>query len=273
MSGIALATIVLTQLDKILLSRTLTLDDFGRYTLAGVIASGLYLLLTPMFNVIYPRMSTLVARNDTGSLLATYRNGTLILSSLLFPLVIFAALYSQELLQLWTGNAELAALVAPVASLLLAGTALGGVMHFPYALQLAYGEARMPLFISCTLTVVMAPLTIVLSLRYGAAGGATAWFVMNLLYLFFGTWITHRKLLPNEGPRWIVRDVAVPCATAAAVIGGGLFMIHAIGVTPASLGWGLALAILAFLVNIALLPRDAATALRGETLSKVQRTA
>jgi len=44
---------ILMQLDKVLLSKILSLEDFGRYALAGVVASVLYVLLTPTFNVIY----------------------------------------------------------------------------------------------------------------------------------------------------------------------------------------------------------------------------
>ncbi|MDP1620620.1 MAG: oligosaccharide flippase family protein, partial [bacterium] len=57
MSGVAVSGIILMQLDKVLLSRILSLEDFGRYALAGVVSSGLYVLLTPTFNVIYPRLS------------------------------------------------------------------------------------------------------------------------------------------------------------------------------------------------------------------------
>ena len=57
----AISGIVFVQLDKVLLSKILPLKAFGQYALAGVVASALYILLSPTFNVIYPRLSALVA--------------------------------------------------------------------------------------------------------------------------------------------------------------------------------------------------------------------
>jgi len=247
--------VVLSHLDKVLLSRILSLDEFGRYMLATVVASGLYVLFGPIFNVVYPRMSAQYAAGDSKGLLATYKQGTLALSSVLFPIVILAAVLSEELLFAWTGNRTLAANVGPIVSLLLAGTALNGVMHFPYALQLACGATRLPLTITTGLVVVMVPLTVALSLTNGASGGATAWFVLNLLYVFFGTWITHRTLLRGEGLRWLLHDVGVPLLSSILVTAGTLLLVHFLRGTRISLGEGCALALLSLCVNAAILPK------------------
>mgnify|MGYP001572637190 FL=1 len=56
---------MLTQLDKVILSKMLTLKTFGYYILAGVVGNGLSgVLITPMFNTIFPRFSALVAAID-----------------------------------------------------------------------------------------------------------------------------------------------------------------------------------------------------------------
>jgi hypothetical protein len=85
--------------------------------LATVVASGLYVLFGPIFNVVYPRMSAQYAAGDSKGLLATYKQGTLALSSVLFPIVILAAVLSEELLFAWTGNRTLARNVGPIVSL------------------------------------------------------------------------------------------------------------------------------------------------------------
>ena len=218
MSGIALSGIVLTQLDKVILSRLLPLDDFGRYALAGAVASGLYLILTPTFNIIYPRMSALVVKCDEPALIEFYRTGSRLLSAALFPAAATAAFFSAELLLLWTRDPQLAASAAPIASLFIIGTALNGCMHFPYSLQLAFGTTRLPLTINATLIVVMVPLTVLLALRFGAVGGAMAWVMLNFLYVVVGTWLTHRTLLRGLGMTWLMIDIAAPAALATATI-------------------------------------------------------
>ena len=209
-SAIAIASVLLTQLDKILLSRMLALDEFGKYVLAGALASSLYVLLTPTFNVLYPKMSALIAKGEESELLGLYKNGTRVFVSLLFPIAIAVAFYSRDVVMVWTGSEELALSVGPLVSLLILGTACNGVMHFPYALQLAHGRARLALSITLMLVVAIVPLLIFLTLRYGAIGGAAAWLTVNVSYVLLGTWMTHRVLLPDEGSRWLIEDVGQP---------------------------------------------------------------
>lgn len=229
MSGVAFTALVLMQFDKILLSKMLSLEDFGRYALAGVVTSGLYLILTPTFNAIYPRLSALVVAGDEGKLTELYKSGTRLLLAALFPIAIAAAVFSQEILFLWTGDMALAISTAPVVSLFLIGTALNGAMHFPYALQLAYGMTRLPLMINGILITVMVPATIGLALKFGAIGGAAAWVLVNTLYLFIGTWLTHRSLLKGIGLKWLIMDVGFPLVVSLLVVGLGGSEISKLG--------------------------------------------
>ena len=221
MGGVAAASILLAQLDKVLLSRMLGLEDFGRYTLAGVLAGALAIIVVPVFNVVYPHYATMVARGEPSALETTYLLGTRMFCVVLFPIAIGAAIYSQDLLQVWTGDAALAASVAPIAALLVLGSALNGVMHFPYALQLASGMVSLPLALSAGLAVAFVPIIIFLTSSFGARGGAAAWLVLNVIYLFVGAWLTHRRLLVGLAPRWLLRSVLLPLgiALAAALAG------------------------------------------------------
>ena len=255
MSGVAVSGLILMQLDKVLLSRMLSLGDFGRYTLAALVASGLYVLLTPVFNAIFPRMSALVATGDTEKLVDLYRTGTRLLSAALFPVAVSVAFFSEDLVHLWTGNAELAASVAPIVSILLIGTAMNGAMHFPYALQLAYGMTRLPLTINAILMIVLVPVIIFLALHYGAIGGAAAWAILNFLYLLLGTWLTHRSLLKGIALKWLLMDVMMPLSLSLLIVGIGARLASVMGHTDiVRLFIGGGLAFLAFSIIILVSP-------------------
>jgi O-antigen/teichoic acid export membrane protein len=221
MSGVAVSGVILIQLDKVILSKMLSLGDFGRYTLAGTLASGLYVLLTPLFNSLYPRMSELVATGNTEKIIDLYRTGTRIFLALFFPIAITAAIFSVDLLYIWTGNEALAISTAPIVSLLIIGTALNGVMHFPYALQLAYGATRIAIVTNIILILLTVPITIILTTYYGAIGGASGWAILNLIYILLGTYLTHRSLLIELGNKWLIGDVAPPLCMAILIAGIG----------------------------------------------------
>ena len=208
--AIGVTSLVFTQLDKIILSKLLVLEEFGHYMLATVVISGLYVLVTPLFNVMYPRFSALVAAGKTEKLIDLYRLGTRMLATVLFPVAMLLAVFSEDLVFLWTGDQNIALSVGPIISLLVLGSALNGVMYFPYALQLAYGMTWIPLTINIVLMLFLAPLIIYLAQAYGAIGGAMAWLFSEAVYVMFGPWLTHRHLLKGFGLKWLFQDVGGP---------------------------------------------------------------
>jgi O-antigen/teichoic acid export membrane protein len=255
MSGVALSAVVFTQLDKILLSKILSLEDFGRYSLATVASSGLYVLITPLFNVIYPRFSAMAAAGDERGLEAAYRLGTRLLAIVLFPIAIVMALFSRELVSLWTGNEAIAQSVAPIIAFLALGSALHGMMYFPYALQLAHGMPQLSFQINVILMIVLVPLTIFLARTYGALGGALAWLILHALYVVLGTWLTHRRLLVGIAKKWLFSDVSIPLVLSLLVIAAGRYTVHLDGYSAVwRLGSGLLFGLIAIVLSTSASP-------------------
>lgn len=256
MGGVAVLGALLMQLDKVLLSRMLSLEDFGHYVLAGVVANGLYIFLTPTFNVIYPRFTSHIAAREFGELENLYRTGTRGLLAILFPVAAMVAVFSEDLLNVWTGDPSTASSTASVVSLFIIGTALNGAMHFPYALQLAYGVTRLPLLINSVLVAIMVPATYALASRFGAEGGAGAWALLNAIYLFLGTFLTHRSLLKGLGIKWLVGDVGLPLLVSMlVVVGCGRWAASYELKSWANLGLGVLLCSLSFVLVVVLSPK------------------
>jgi O-antigen/teichoic acid export membrane protein len=228
-SAISFAGLLLTQIDKLILSKTLGLEGFGQYMLATIVAGSLYILITPIFNTIYPRFSSLVAQENFEELLKQYRTASHLLASMLFPTAMIMVLLSQVLIRLWTGNPDLAANVAPLASFLLIGYALHGVMHIPYALMLAQGEIKSMSIIYILLISIIVPLTIVFSLSYGAVGGAIAQLLHFIFYLLLGTWIFHKKFLKGYAGNWLSKDIGVPLGISLLIGVSGYFGMPIVG--------------------------------------------
>ena len=215
MSSIALSSILFTQMDKVILSKMLELNDFGHYMLATMVASCLYIVVTPLFNVVFPRFSALAVTGEIETLKNTYRLATKILSTLLFPLAMLLVFFSEPLVTIWTNDRALAEDVAPQIALLAMGSAFHGIMFLPYALQLAFGMTWMPFAINITLMIFSAPLTIILVLKYGGLGGAIGWAFLQTFYLLWGTWLTHRHIFQGLGRKWLVENVSFPLAVSS----------------------------------------------------------
>lgn len=263
MSGVAVTGVILIQLDKIVLSRMLTLEEFGHYTLAGVLASGLYVVLTPVFNAIYPRMSAMVVSGDIQRLTIFYKVGTRLFLAVLLPIATTAIIFSKEIVYLWTGDKAISESSAPIVSVMLVGTTLNGIMHFPYALQLAYGETRLPFIINCVLLATMLPLLYLLTARFGAFGGGVAWAALNTIYVLVGTLVTHKYLLRGVGLKWLSIDVALPLVVTSVISGCGCYFVQAqTDSIFLRLAFGVMLGMLSFFAIVALSPELKRIAIR-----------
>jgi O-antigen/teichoic acid export membrane protein len=122
----------------------------------------------------------------------------------------FLWIFSVDFVTIWTGKQVLAEHTAPIIALLSLGSAIHGLMHFPYALQLSRGFARLPLLINSILTLIYIPSIYVLAILYGTIGGASAWLFLNLLYLVIGTWLTHKMLRTDFTGKWLAFDIGHP---------------------------------------------------------------
>ncbi len=218
MTGIALTAIIFTQLDKLLISKLAGLDAFGYYMLATAVVGVLYTLINPTFNVIYPQMTGLVAANDTAGVAKLYRLGSKILAAVIFPTGVLLSIFSEQVIFVWTGNAEVALNVSPIVSILALGSALHCMMYFPYALQLSHSMTQLPLAINIFLTFLLVPLLIFFVRNYGVIGGAWAWLTLQTIYFLLGSWLTHRYLLKGLYTKWLTIDIGIPLG-AAVIIG------------------------------------------------------
>ncbi|MET0217779.1 MAG: oligosaccharide flippase family protein [Burkholderiales bacterium] len=218
MTGLTISAVVLTQLDKWILVQVLSLETFGYFTLAVTFANALYLFVTPIFSAVYPRFSVLVAKGDEAVLKRLYHLASQLMAVAIVPTAVTLSLFSYDILLLWTRSEVVANAASPIASILVIGSALNGLMNLPYALQLANGWTSLGLAINVVLTVILAPTIWFMATHYGAIGAALVWIVLNGSYMAAGIPLTHTRLLKGEGARWVRRDVAPPVLAAVVSI-------------------------------------------------------
>lgn len=217
-TAIAIVSMLMTQVDKILLSRMLTLADFGYYVFATTVAGALYALTTAVHAAYQPRLAALAALPDTGLLARVYHQACQTMTVAIVPAGIVLAFFSTEVVSWWTRNPELAARSGLLVSLLVVGNLLHGLVHLPYALQVAYGWTRLALVSNAIAVVLLVPSLYFAINRWGAIGAAAVWIALNLGYLGINIQVMHRRLLPNEQRRWYVGDVAIPALAVLVVV-------------------------------------------------------
>jgi O-antigen/teichoic acid export membrane protein len=229
MAAISALGVVLTQLDKVILVKLLPLAEFGYYSLAWTVATGLYFLIGPLYAALFPRFTQLVAQHDEAALRRVYHEGCQWMSVILLPVAVVIALFPAELLRLWTGDALLAEHSHVLLSLVIAGTALNGLMSLPTALQLAYGWTSLAVVTNLVAVAALVPLIFALTSRFGAVGGAAAWVLLNSAYVLCALPLMHRRILRGEQWRWYRIDVGLPLIAALAAAGSCKWLFDHLG--------------------------------------------
>jgi len=219
MTGIAALSFMLMQSDRIILSTVLSLDTFGFYTVAATVAGALSSMVGPFFNALFPRYSGLVSTGSEGALIDLYHETNQYLAVVVVSVAAVLAFFSIDVLLLWTQDRDLAARSGPIMSLLVTGTALNGLMHLPYALQLAHGWTRLALYQNIASVLFVVPATWWAAHHYGGLGAASVWVVLNLSYVLIAIPLMHRRLLRTEMANWYLKDILPPVCAALAVAG------------------------------------------------------
>lgn len=200
--------ILVTQIDKLLLSKLLTLKEYGYFTIAVLVANGITLIAAPFSAVLLTRMSKLASQNNDNEMIVLYRNASQIIACIVVPVALILACFSEQILWAWTGSKEITAEASPVLAIYALGNAVLALAAFAYYLQFAKGDMKLHLIGNGLFIIILLPAIIKGSTEYGMIGAAYAWLISNTLYFVFWVPKVHKKFLNNFHLNWLRNDIA-----------------------------------------------------------------
>jgi len=217
---ISFLALLLTQIDKIVLSKMISLEQFGYYTFAAAIAAGLFQLVSPITQAYYPMLTSMVSKGQTVELVKAYHNGAKIIVIGITPIALILIFFGEEIIYMWTKDRLLATNSYPILKLLAIGNLLNCLMQMPYMLQLANGSTKWALNVSIAATLVSVPATIGAALIFGSIGAAWIWILVNIVYIFISIHFIKEKVFIKEKWHWYISDLFLPLGLI-----GGIFFI------------------------------------------------
>ncbi|HZQ48292.1 MAG TPA: oligosaccharide flippase family protein [Verrucomicrobiae bacterium] len=233
MTAIAFTGMILSQADRIVISRALKLDEFGFYSLAMTLANMLYFLIGPVQTTYYPEFSRHTAPEQRGQLAMLYHQGCQRMAVLVMPAGAMLVFFARDILALWTSRPDFAERTAPVVMFLVGARLIGCMISLPYTLQFAHGWTALVLTCNLAAIVIFIPVIYLLALQFGPVGAAAGYFLLSLPFLGVIIWRMHRRLLPGEAGSWFWHDTSLPVLLAMAAAGAWKFFQPA-SLTPVS---------------------------------------
>lgn len=178
LSGAAWIGALTVQMDRIFLSRLVQVDQLGYYSIAATVAAGSLQAIYPLVQAVMPRAVQL--RNDPQAV----RRLVLRLARAIFLVVLTGAVgyatLGHWLMSKWLHNPQAEAVVYPILSVLLLGTAMNAFYNIGYVYWLVNDSVMRILqvnIVGLVLSIILIPLFV----KYvGTIGAAIGWLGINL---------------------------------------------------------------------------------------------
>jgi len=202
--------VFVTQTDKLIMSNLLSLENYGYFTLAVLVAGGIMMISAPISGALTPRMVKLDAESNQEELIQLYRKSTQLVTVLAGSVAIILATFSKPLLYLWTGDQHIANVAAETLTLYAIGYGFLAVSAFPFYLQYAKGKLKLHIVGSLLYITTLLPLLFILTHNFGMQGAGYTWLIVNILYFFTWTGYVHHIYLKGIHFSWLIKDVIQP---------------------------------------------------------------
>lgn len=172
-----LLAVLTLQIDKIVLSWSLPVEQLGYYAIASTVSIGLLQTFAPIIGAVLPKVVQLQGQE------AALKNLNLKLFGMMLVIVSVGgggfAFFGEALLTLWLKDTHVISIVFPLLSLLLVGTGLNAIYNVGYINWVATGATKKILSVNALALVLSALLLPLLVARYQLFGAAFGWLIIN----------------------------------------------------------------------------------------------
>lgn len=234
MNLIAISAVILTQTDRILISKLLPLELLGYYFLAYNTAIGMTQIQNAINTAMFPSLASDFGNQKKDQLLVRYDKAAQIsiyLTALPTFILIF---FGHDLLRMWI-DLDAANGASSAMGILAAGFLIHTVASNAYIIAIALGHVWLPLIVNVVGLLFHIPLLYGLISFWGIYGASIGALCLSLYYFFILIPIVSKRILRQEVVSWTCKNI-LPCLLFGAVSFGGVRAIfHFTG--EASLFW------------------------------------
>lgn len=219
MNLMGLTAIVLSQADRIVISKLLSLEALGFYSIAYNTSIVISLIQTAINSAAFPSFSDSHSRNRHDDLLSNYRNANQLMGACVALPTFMLIFFGKELLQFWM-NSEIADDSVSIMVWLSIGFYLNSMVSTAYILLVACGRPNLPLKINLFAIAAYLPALILAVPSYGITGAAMAYMALNAYYTL--TLIPAvRVILVNQTMLHWLKSSLAPFFIAGILVFGG----------------------------------------------------
>jgi len=213
--------LLITNLDRIVVSAVLPVAALGLYTAAASAARAVGLGLNPFLTAAYPRTCRIAETGSVPQQLDDLLRTATVVAALGAAITLPLSAFSVDVLTLWLRDATLAQSGAPVLSIYALGSLTIGLATVLYQRQMATGATRFGARFN-TVALLWFPFALwLLVARFGLTGAALAWLIYALTAWIYHIVVTFQGNPFGSQARWAylraVMAAAIPIVAVVTV--------------------------------------------------------
>lgn len=241
----------LTQLDKLLLIKNISLKDYGIFSVAVLASSGISIVINPLISTLIPKFCKEYTSWSEITKIAKYRMATRIVGLIASFLLLTLVFQSENIIYIWTGNNSIAKDASLILALYSIGFFIQIIAGMPYLLQFASGDLRLHTRGSILMILVYIPILYILIKILGGVGAGISWIIINLIYICVWVPYVHSKFMHSYKNIFFLLDAFKILAIAIGPCFMFYFIMPNLSTITNSIMWlGLWLLFLVFLFSL-----------------------
>jgi len=186
---IALVAALNTQLDKLAISKLLSIENLGYYTLAISVSQVLIIIVNPISTALLPRFTSHFSANENEQARTLYLKSGVLVSILIFSLMMVMSFFGKEIVWIWTGEKKLAIQTHHLIPILSLAYSMYALQPLPYVIAISNGYTKLNNILGILSLVVTLPGYFYFTSNYGLIGAASIFccvqVISTVVYFFF----------------------------------------------------------------------------------------
>ncbi|MBD0389584.1 MAG: oligosaccharide flippase family protein [Nostoc sp. C3-bin3] len=203
-------SLLLSQIDKIILSKLVSLEEFGYYILASTLSQRLSTIIEPFFISASPQLIALISKKDEEKYSHFFHKSSLFVSLVITPIAAAFIFFAPIILELWTQSSNVATKASSILAILTFGAMLNCMSHISYEILIAIGKPQTAAIFNTFSIFFIIPTMLLVVPHYQLFGTAIIRTILNILYYSVFSIVAIGYILPKERLQWLLQDTLVP---------------------------------------------------------------
>lgn len=186
---ISLVASLNSQMDKLAISKLLSVESLGYYTLAVSLSMGIFIIVSPISVALLPRFTALYSKGKSMEASLLFSKINIYVVIIVFSIMANMSFFAKELIWIWTGKIELAEKTDRLMPIVALGYSMLALQIIPFNIAIANGSTKLNNLLGIISLFVTLPGYWLATKYYESIGAAsvfcTVQILITLIYIYF----------------------------------------------------------------------------------------